>query len=1154
LLRAGKGYIIEFSQEFSQEVAGGAIRFAEGLREFNGRESLIELMVEGLQSGSVGGILGSGASIPISIAQKEGIKQGFKEMGATDKEAQAAADEVMKRGMDDVMAAVEKEEQSFEISPGEGEVAITPEVGVLNITSDVFPSLEQLEQIGEAFEQEGIETIKAEIKIGDDTVTIEANSFEQFQESVVQAQEQFIQETKKPVTKVTPQEIAAKEQEKAVRKQKKVLNTAQEVSQEIQKIDKNFKTQPPKTKGEVKVVQEAIIKELKRSELEAKDKAKFIAKIKNTQTARQLRKAFPEVLDRIQKLEETAVKRDLIENFKRLTKPSEVKQLRPEFKGPIQNIIDQVTSIKPGQKKIRQLKSLAEFLEREETNEVPQSKLNELKLLEQKPLADFTVQELEDVVTSVQTFVKLNALKNKILVKNKLKEFTEIEEQAETNILKNFDELEDSVNELDTFQQNKENGLYSKIKQFLFGSDSLNAEYKAEELDNGDKGVIWQVVYKDLADGAKRTLEVQHQAEDFFDEKIGDIDVKRWSKAFVKLTKKDLKSKERIDKKVDTFDFKLEDGRTVKMTIGEKISLILHSRNINNRRHLTKGGFNFTTSVHAKPVVLTPADLDSIVESATKDELRVANAMSEYLNTVQKDNINDVSVDLLGKEIATELNYWMIRTNLLDVRRSNKELFKKMSFAKKTLEGLGIFKERQSASNAIILEDAFTAILKNIHQTSAYVGLAKPLRSVKALLGSNKVQRAMINVNRRSYLRSLQRYVEQVEGESTRTDNFEELTQQLINKLDAGILGLNPFVILKQPISYMLASTEMDADLLAKSIRGRVTKAEIEEMKKHSTWIRDRLEGNVTREMGEVSRVGRVLRFFVKEEVVSQRVMEGIRRFDSLAIGGIWRAAKLEIKNKNPNLNPRSKEFFEKVDERAWEVIRRTQPTFHTVDRSTVGASRNLALRLSTKYSSQRNKNWIVIRRAFTRYNRSHKTPRDRARLATAITVLGFLSPLMLIGIDRLRDFLYGRERQAGFFKSMTLDYLKIELGNIYLLGDLVSSITSKIERGTYAGFDINNPVSSTANDLATIIAESVRSVEQAITGEKYKSGRKKGEAKWKSSVARFGTKAIDWSGRINGINISTIRKTLKGAFDRVFDLTQSLSPEGRRKRKRGKK
>jgi len=540
LLRVFKGYITEFSQELSQEVAGGAIRFAEGLREFKGKESLIELMIQGLQSGSVGGILGSGASIPISIAQKAGIKEGFKKMGATDQEASIAADEVMKRGMDDVMAAVEDiegrpltEEEVAElgepITGPEGEVIpvvvgppsaetlaaveeaklkttalTTEEIEILKFSEEAFPELNQ--QLKEAIEKNQIreqrkvqEAILKETSVAINDILAEQTEAQQITSinKLLETDFTTIEELKegikqfrraravirKEIKETAPKIVEKRQREETIlRERLRTLRTGFRKGKQI-------------TTREIQEVQAAAIKILERSDLEPAQRAKFQKFIKNL-TKENFERARPELERRIEKLEEAAIKRELINRFKQLTKPSEVKNLRPEFRDAIQAIINDVTAVKPGQKKIRRLKSLAEFLEREEENEVPQSAINELRLLEQKPLADFTLAELENVVTSVATFVKLNALKNKILVKNKLREFKEIEEQAETNILKNFDELTDSVDELDTFQQQKENGFYAKVKQFLFGADSLNAEYKTEELDNQNKGVLWQVIYK----------------------------------------------------------------------------------------------------------------------------------------------------------------------------------------------------------------------------------------------------------------------------------------------------------------------------------------------------------------------------------------------------------------------------------------------------------------------------------------------------------------------------------------------------------------------------------------------------------------------------------------------------------------------------------
>ena len=100
------------------------------------------------------------------------------------------------------------------------------------------------------------------------------------------------------------------------------------------------------------------------------------------------------------------------------------------------------------------------------------------------------------------------------------------------------------------------------------------------------------------------------------------------------------------------------------MTHGEKIAFNLHSRNDNNLRHLENGGFSFS-STPTKIIKLTTEDIAKLAK-LSPDEKKVADAMHEYLNKIQKDKINERSVDLLGYEIARENDYFPIRTNYLD--------------------------------------------------------------------------------------------------------------------------------------------------------------------------------------------------------------------------------------------------------------------------------------------------------------------------------------------------------------------------------------------------------------------------------------------------------------------------------------------------------
>ena len=100
-------------------------------------------------------------------------------------------------------------------------------------------------------------------------------------------------------------------------------------TQKLQEIQEKFKRPVTQVKKEIKLAQEEIISRLEQSDLEAKDKAKFIRTIKNIQTAEQLVKALPIIQKRIVRLEEVAQKTEIGSQIKKelkYTKPVKVGQ------------------------------------------------------------------------------------------------------------------------------------------------------------------------------------------------------------------------------------------------------------------------------------------------------------------------------------------------------------------------------------------------------------------------------------------------------------------------------------------------------------------------------------------------------------------------------------------------------------------------------------------------------------------------------------------------------------------------------------------------------------------------------------------------------------------------------------------------------------
>jgi hypothetical protein len=829
----------------------------------------------------------------------------------------------------------------------------------------------------------------------------------------------------------------------------------------------------------------------------------FLDAVKNVKTEGGMKRLGK----RITALRERVRRRDAVNELKDSFAKVNLKKMRPEYRDKVAAVIDAVDPVRLTEGKIKDLGRLADYLAREPDNKVPASRLAELNRLAKVPVAEMTVDEIETITASVHHMVGLNNLKNRLIIRGKVRQHEDVLEESLDNIRTKHENRNGSLSGLDSFQMEQE----AKIGTKIFGVDSFNAELKAEILDGMDKGIVFQTVYEGLDKGTDVQMRHEHEAQDFFREKLEGIDISKWSHAF----QKKVENVERV-----TVD--LGEGREISMTPGERIAFYLHSLNDRNVRHITEGGFSFTTTL-GKIKDLTDEELGRIVESITDDEKKVATAIHKWFNTRQKEAINEVSVDLLGYELATEPDYFPIRTHFLD--RFHDDLIRTKNFTHSALEGLGIFIERQDASNALVVEDAFLALYKSVKKVAAYVGLAKPLRSAKALLNDNEFAKEMRAQGLNHYLQSLKHYVDRIEGDVVRLDNVDRLTQHLINNLDIAILGFNPFVMFKQPISFLAASTEMDWKYLKAGSAKTVTKSDIEEMKKWHPQLRDRFEGNVTRELGEVASVGRPRRFWTGKEVISQVFMGGIRNFDTKAIGRIWNSSKLEIRAKRPEL--RGDEFWEAVSERAWEVIRRTQPTFHPKDRSTIGMNRMFLIRLATKYSSQRNKNYMMVRRAFERWNRSDKKPNDAAQLGNALFVIGMISPLLLVAIDESRDKLYDRNQQRSLFMR-AVQALKVGIGSVYFIGPTIESMVSKIERGTYAGYDISLTALDAWNELVNTFAEAGNAIKFAISGERYISGKKKRQLKWEHSLKRMMINALEVTGKLKGIPVHTIRRMLE--------------------------
>lgn len=891
----------------------------------------------------------------------------------------------------------------------------------------------------------------------------------------------------------------------------------------IKPIPKRIKTKIREITGQVpkkiEIAENEILKLVLRGEAKGARKAFSEGKKAGIFGAKE---KYAEVVGRAK--ERKAVRTE-IGKIKDILKKNKLRELRPERQKAIKNIIDEMDIKKMTEKTKRKLTSRLNFIKDNPDNQIPSEKIAELERLNKKPISDFTSEDIALIKDAILHEVNLNKLKNKIIFGKEIKEAAEELKEARGNVLKSKKIAEDE-NSIDSSKAENMT-ILRRIKKF-FNSDSFNPEVICEELDNEDHGIIMKYIFKGIDNGITIKVGIKREMDAWFHTEIEGIDISNWSKSF-QLNKED----------IDFQEVKLSDGRKLKTTKGERISFLLHEKNEKNLNHLLTGGFRFSDNLAYK-YKINEEDLDIITNSATPEEVKVANVLWKFFNEKTKPELNKASMELNGWEIATEDNYYPIRTVALD--RTRDTLRARRTFDNKTLEGLGIFKERVNAKNALIIEDVFSVTLKHLELTSSYIGLAKPLRYAKLVLEDTEFQENVMKTGRRDYLSNLKKYLKEMEDDSINLDNADKLTVELINKLDSAILGLHLFVAFKQPVSYLIATTEMEAKYLQEAI---YMKTDFKEIRQHSPQLAQRIDGFIFRELGELGNVGKVRQFFLHKSPLNSKLLSLIRKMDSFTIGKIWNAAKLEIRDKYPDLS--EEEFFNKVTERAEEVIRRTQPTWHPKDRSEVGRSKSVWMRLLTKYTSQRNKNRIALKRATLKYNRSKHTDKDRIDLLKRYATILIINGLFIEAINELRRRAYGHESRSVW--QYIVASIGTTLSTFYIVSDLFSSLTSKIQKGTFAGYDTGNIVSSYMDNAISGIAEVSRTIDQLETKERYKSGSRKGDLKYKTTALRALDKNASSVLALKGIPYDNIKRLVMGiwkmAGDKGEEKVTKKVPEG---------
>lgn len=787
----------------------------------------------------------------------------------------------------------------------------------------------------------------------------------------------------------------------------------------------------------------------------------------------------------------------------------DMKHMRPEYQKRIQAIFDafDITAKKHTTTKLNALNALQKYISDNPDHSIPEYKLKELAMLSKKTASQITKEEFNSIHDAVMHLVTLEQLKDQLIMNGKYRANSEAVAEGVTNVTKGRRVTTDPL-VVDTSKPEFANKLFSKPMEFI--DNHFTPETLVLKSDQKKNGITKQIVFDAMYAGYSNVLDFKQQADKIFSPFLKGLggDLRNWSRS----VNKNLKSSELVE--VPISKQANQTVQKIRVTKAERIYLYLGSFDTDIRRSMLKGGISFKNNL-SQIIHLTESDIDTINSSLTADEKKFSDLANQYFKWAGV-KLNEVFLKLNGYELVqSDKNYLPKETHPDTIQRDFLKMKNKSINA--SIEGMGFLKERTKTSNAVVVDDIFRVIIGHMEEASAYYGYAEPLRNAKMFLGDPNLKNAYRKVGMNNVLQQLNKYVADIEEKSIDMDFVEKLSYSMQSKFSTAALGGNVFTILKQPSSYILEANEIPAQYLLKAI---ATKSTLDEIRKYSPILTDRIDGNVSMEMGDIGKIARVRELFGNYRDWPQKLTKGISAADRMIVGKTWNAVKMMFKAENPSIT--QEELMTKTARKVEEVIRHTNSAATIHDRSQIGRSRNFFTKAMTIFTSQTNIMFNSATQAVLELNYSDHKVKDFATATKKLATIYILANMYEQSIDRLRKKATGQDDQPW---NVIQDWIGGMLDGIYFVGKAVKVYQSRVEYGKYFGYDFSIPPLQIAEQGINFAVDVATMIEQRATQEVYKSGEKKGSIKWLQTLNALKNETFSIVARLNGLPYDNLVK-----------------------------
>lgn len=735
--------------------------------------------------------------------------------------------------------------------------------------------------------------------------------------------------------------------------------------------------------------------------------------------------------------------------------------------------------------KLRKTKEWAEmagFLQNDPDAELPQRVLDRLQRLEKKNLNDMTMEELSDLFDAVMHYQHLHKTKKRIKIGR--------EKRRSEDVLKETFEAMRPPKEIKEEIISSTKGPFSEIKDIeKLIVDTLGIRHDHYDLliekTFGINSTPYKVLFSEIKKGILKMYEYERNAQKKFQEDVAQV-----------LKQKGLK----IDNLWKWANEKVKVGK-VELTRQERMALYRHFQNEDNRKAIIEGGFGFRRGKDPNRVYkLSEKEFSDILKSFTPEEKAIAEVPVRHLFDKQGDEIAKVFYERNNYELPREEVYYP-KDTMPYGRRTDLDLETQTALEKfrgQTLRiGLerGMLEKRKRVQLPIYLNGLFYDLAVSTKKASAYIGLEMPLAHASKLLYNREFKTEFISRYGKITFDEIEKALRDIALDWKSYTTVEKLAMNFKSKLATAVLGLDPFIMLKQILSYPLFQTYVKPRYLIQGMidYGIHPSKIIDRHRSYSVEFDKRITGGFSRDVADMFKKGYQKQFAQGRKSIQEIVMSPIRFTDKNTVstgmqgailqaldefdkGSLSREVKRALDMKNEDIkNLSAEEKMKKAYEFADWITERTQPMFSKEHMSSLQRGTPFE-RLMTMFGSYTNQALNLIRRNYNDLQTT-KDPAAFKKLAWTLFAIGIINTGGIVAIDELKDLVFGRDEDEEWWEKVIYGVIKTWGGYVFFVRDVIGSTVSKVQRGLYGGYEVDIPIARLANNLVNSLVYGIDSL-----------------------------------------------------------------------------